>query len=601
MNEFLLQRIKTVPEKPGVYIFKDKNGHVLYVGKAKNLKNRLRSYLQPQENPRLRVMVSKIRDLQLILTGSESEALLLEANLIKQYKPYYNIRLKDDKKYPYLKITIKDYYPGIFATRDLSDRDSIYFGPYTSAKALRKTIRMVRNLFPVRTCTYKLAPGKRFPACIDYHIGKCIGPCVVDVPREEYMKLVNGIIELLSGRTTRVEKILEEEMKEAAENLEFERAAKIRDNLLALRELLSPQSVVSPNGKDLEVWGYALSRNFGVFVVLNVKTGKLVYKETFFVDTEPGISEIEAFEKFLWQYYSTATLWTNLIIVPELPPSVDYLRAYLEKKTEKKIKIRKPVSDENSLLKLAMENAQKELEIEIQKLKIEDRAIHPSLFELKDLLKLDRVPERIEAVDISHTFGNNPVGSIVVFEKGYPKKSDYRKYRIKTVQGIDDFSMIHEVVKRRLRRLTKEGKRLPDIFVIDGGVGQLNQALAAARELGVQDVYFLAIAKRFDELYTQDGKVLMLPRRSEALKLIQRLRNEAHRFAITFHRDLRTKEGFVSFLDTIPDIGEKRKQALISYFGSLSRLMSASVEEIQRVEGIGPKLAQKIYYHLHGD
>ncbi len=601
MNEFLLERIKTVPEKPGVYIFKDSRGNVLYVGKAKNLKNRLRSYLQPQENPRLRVMVSKIRDLQLILTGSESEALLLEANLIKQYKPYYNIRLKDDKKYPYLKITIKDYYPGIFATRDLSDRESIYFGPYTSAKALRKTIRMVRNLFPVRTCTYNLKPGKRFPACIDYHIGKCIGPCIVDVPRDEYMKLVEGIIELLSGRTTKVERILEEEMKKAAENLEFERAAKIRDNLLALRELLSPQSVITPNGKDLEVWGYALSQNFGVFVVLNVKTGKLVYKETFFVDTEPGISEVEALEKFLWQYYSSATLWTDLIVVPELPPSVDHLRAFLEGRTERKIRIRKPVADENSLVKLAMENAQKELEIELSKLKIEDRSLHPALFELKDLLNLDRVPERIEAVDISHTFGSNPVGSIVVFDKGYPRKSEYRKYRIKTVQGIDDFSMIHEVVKRRLRRLIKEGKRLPDIFVIDGGLGQLNQAIRAAEELGVKDTYFLAIAKRFDELYTQDGKVLMLPRRSEALRLIQRLRNEAHRFAISFHRDLRTKEGFVSFLDMIPDIGEKRKRALITYFGSLSRLMSASIEEIRRVEGIGPKLAEKIYYHLHGE
>ncbi len=600
MHEKVREKIKNAPSRPGVYMFKGEKGY-LYIGKAKSLKDRLQSYLAPQNNPRIRTVLKKATDLEYIVTTSEAEALLLEANFIKWYQPRYNVRLKDDKKYPYLKLTLNERFPRIFPTRDLRDDGSLFFGPYASAKAMRKTLRTVRKLFPIRTCKYRLPSKRKITPCIDYHIGKCLGPCVPGTSEEEYRKAVEGLIAFLSGRVEEVEERLQKEMEEAAKNLEFEKAAAIRDQLFAIREVTAGQSVVKKGGGDVDILAFAKSNKLAVALILQVRSGKVVSKEHFLLETAGEESPEEIARSFLNLYYTSATLTAQEIVLEPLPPDVKILEELLRKKTGREIRIRLPKKEERALLNIARDNVNRLLEEELEIKGIVSHGYPSSIVELQKELKLDRIPIRIEAVDISQLFGSNPVGSVVVFVMGKPAKSEYRRYRIKTVSGIDDFSMIEEVVKRRLKRIKEEGGELPDLFLIDGGAGQLSRAVRAAEELGLKGVNFAAIAKRFDELYLPDGRRVMLPRRSAALRLLQRIRDEAHRFAISYHRNLRQKEGLRSFLDTIPGLGETRKMALLNYFGTISRLLAASKEEIQKVKGFGPKLAERLYNFLHPD
>lgn len=597
--DFLREKIEGIPELPGVYIFKGDGGEVLYVGKAINLRNRLRSYLREEASPRLRALRQRARDVEIVVTRSEDEALLLEANFIKMLKPRYNIKLRDDKKYPFIKITVREPYPRIFLTRDIRNDGSIIVGPYAHARIVRKVLRLVRDLFPIRGCKYKLPTKRKISPCIDYFIGKCIGPCFRDVPQEEYRALVQGVVDFLTGRTEAVERRLEEEMRKAAQALEFEKAAKLRDQLRAVRAMIPGSEIAGIEGENRDFVAIRRLGGTALAFILKVRSGKAVDREDFVLDTPQEADDSEVLSSFLTQYYTSSTLTVTSIVVENLPDEREALERILERRVGRQIKIRSPKSEEKKLMEIAIMNAEKLLEEEISLKGVKGR-VHPALEELRELFSLDRVPIRIEAVDISQLFGKNAVGSIVVFDNGRPKKSQYRKYRIKGVKGIDDYRMMEEVLKRRFRRLKEEGE-LPDLLLVDGGRGQLNIALSVMKDIGIDGVYALGIAKRFDELHLPDGRVVMLPRRSHALRLLQRIRDEAHRFAITYHRKLRKKEALKSALDFIPGIGESKKKALMEYFGSVRRLMGASKDEIERVKGIGPVLADRIFKALHGE
>lgn len=600
LPEKVVKKINELPEKPGVYIFKDARGTTLYIGKAKNLKHRVKAYLQPQENPRLRRMLNKISSLEYLITQSEAEALLLEANLIKRFQPHYNIRLKDDKKYPYLKVTINDPYPRIYPTRNLTPDGSLLFGPYTSAASMRKALRLLRTLFPLRTCKYKLNTKRKINPCIDYFIGKCLGPCFKDDIKDDYKLAVDGAINFLTGKTKELEHRLEREMLEASKNLEFERAALIRDQLLAVRGFMGDQRVVQSEHKNQDIIGIATSGSNALLLILMLRNGKIVNKEHFLLDVPGGQEDLNAIlYEFLMLYYSSASLSADTVLLPEVPKNIDEITKMVEKRG-KRIKFRTPTPGESGLLKLAQENAKELLENEL-KWRLGKPLIPDSLRALKETLQLKDLPVRILAFDISQLFGSNAVGSSVEFRMGKPYKSGYRRYKIKRITGVDDYAMMKEVVERRFRRELEGNEELPDLVLIDGGIGQVHAAREALNILGLEEITLVGLAKRLDELHLESGEIVMLSQRSPALKLLQRIRDEAHRFALKYHTTLRSKNAFTSFLDTLPGVGEYRKNALIRYFGSLNRLMAASPNEIAQVPGIGKKLAEKIYLNLHGE
>lgn len=597
---FLREKLEEIPERPGVYIFRNAQGKPLYIGKAKNLRNRLRAYLNPGGHPRMEALHEKAEDLEVLVTGSEAEALILESNLIKELLPRYNIRLKDDRRYPYIKVTVGETFPGIYETRDTREKEGVvYFGPYPSARSIRKALRVLLRIFPLRTCHLKLPPNKWHSPCMEYHLGRCVAPCAFPLDPQEYRKLVNGALSYLSGRTREAEEVLEHQMKEAAEKLDFERAAFLRDQLMALRGTGRTHSITGTNAPNLDVLALARAGNLALVLVLPLREGRVVGKETFLLTADRTLRDEEVMGDFIASYYTPFVPGVQALIPLPHPEEPEEARQAFRERTGMDLPLRPPRFEEEGLCAIARENAERALDAELDRRARTKHGIHPALAELKELLHLERPPIRIECTDISQLFGAHPVGSVVVFENARPKKSEYRRFRIKGVKGIDDFAMIEEVVRRRLSRLVREGKPLPDLFLIDGGKGQLSHALAAARTLGVDDqVTFLAIAKRLDELHTVDGRVLMLPRRSPALRLLQRIRDEAHRFAVSYHRKLRSKEGIRSLLDQVPGIGEKRKRALIRYFGSAERVLSASPQELMRVPGIGPLIARKIYEHL---
>jgi len=577
--------INDIPERPGVYIFKSKT-EVLYVGKAKNLKNRIKTHLLNKT-----AFVKKAEKLEYILTKTESESLLLEANLIKQYKPRYNIRLTDDKKYPYIAITQNEMYPVIFLTRNLTLKDAEIFGPYMSASSIRKSLKILREIFPVRNCKYKLPSKRAIKPCIEYHMGLCPAPCVQGlVDPEEYKKNVDGIRQVLKGNINKAVEYLEKEMKKAAEDLNFEYAASLRDKITSLHELKYHFYISSLKEGSIDIIGMRGVKDRTYFYIIFYRDGKVVQTAYYKMEHSPNTPTKDALFAFLSQFYTSLATTSEKILVPVLPEDKKALEETLG------VSIEIPSKEFKKLLDIAMENAE---EVALNEEKKRHK-VHPALLEIKEIFGLSHVPERIECVDASQLFGAFRVASLVVFEKGRPKKSEYRRYRIKT-PGKDDFAMIYETTLRRFKRALSEGSGLPDMYILDGGLLQLKAALKAKFELGLKNVLFVAFAKRFDDFYIEDGGHIMLPQRSFSLKLFKRIRDEAHRFAITYHRNLRGRESFKDFLDYIPDIGEKRKKALLFYFGSLKKLRDATVDELVKVPGIGPKLAEKLYNFLHED
>lgn len=570
-----------LPDCPGVYIMKDKSGRVIYVGKALSLRKRVRSYSTDNTHPKTRALVSHIDTIDYIVTDSEREALLLEANLIKLHLPRYNIRLKDDKKYPYIKVTLKEDFPTVIPTRDLGDQNAVYFGPYTNAKKMRRALKSATKAFPVRIC--RRMPRK---ACALYYMGRCPAPCEGKIEKGAYRKLVREMIDFLSGKSDRIEKNLKKELELYKDNMEFEKAIVIRDRLRALDEIKKKQRVVLKTNKNLDVLGLTSRKRTAVVAVLKIREGRMMGIEHYTLNIGRGDSNEEIIDTFLVQYYKDTFYVPDEVILPALGKK-KLLEDWIRNKAGRKVQIKVPKrGDRLSLLKLATENAVLHIEEETPE------RISNSLTELQKYLHLERPPGLIEAFDISNIFGKYAVGSKVAIKDGRRDKSLYRRFRIRRVSGIDDPKMMEEVVERRF----KMSNKTPDLVIVDGGIAQVRSAHRAIENILGKPIAVFGLAKRFEELFTIDGMIISIPKSSSALKLLQRIRDEAHRFAIEYHRKLRDRTG--SILDEIEGIGRKRRELLLKHFGSLERLKRAGRDEIESIPGVGKLYSERIYEFL---
>ncbi|MGQ9610884.1 MAG: excinuclease ABC subunit UvrC [bacterium] len=596
----LEDKLKAIPSQPGVYIMKDADEKVLYIGKAISLSNRVRSYFQPSAKPHAVTpgMIPYVKDIDYIITDNEVEALILENTLIQKYKPRYNIKLKDDKRYPYIKITSEDY-PRISMTRNTEKDGSKYFGPYVHAKATRQSLKEITKAFPIRTCNLDLEEGKNNNRpCLDYHIGRCPAPCAGLINKDDYQEIVKNAILFLKGNGDQIINNLSEEMKKAAEQLNFERAAYLRDRINSIQQILEKQKVSSYDGEDQDIIGFYQKDDDTCVVILMVRGGKLMDQEHFFMSGTEGSSPEEILSAFIEQYYHSASFIPKTIILQNEIESKETIKNWLSEKRGSNVILHIPLKGKKlEMSQLAIKNAKSILERE--KLHtVFKKDDNPALIRLRDILSLPRQPSRIDAFDISNIGADWAVGSMVVFRDGEPDKSEYRRYRIKAVQGQDDFAMMREVLTRRIKSAVNGETPLPDLMLIDGGKGQLNAALEAIKESGLKQPV-ISLAKKFEHIFVS-GKPdpIILDDRDPALFLLQRIRNEAHRFAQAYHKKLRSRELTESLLDQIPSVGEKRKQWLIQHFGSIERIRSATIDELRSVKGISQKIAEDIRKHL---
>ncbi|MDO5787057.1 MAG: excinuclease ABC subunit UvrC [Phascolarctobacterium sp.] len=592
-SDSIKNALAVLPDKPGVYLMHDAEGKVIYVGKAVVLKNRVRSYFRnlASHTPKVKAMVAKIAEIETIITSSEVEALILECNLIKKYRPRYNISLKDDKSYPYLKVTMQEDFPRLHMTRRLSRDGAKYYGPYADAGAMYETMKLLKTMFPLRTCR-KMNPDR---PCLNYHIKRCLAPCAGYVSKEEYGKMIKSVCMVLDGRTTELERDLKQRMQEAAEEYAFEEAARLRDQLQAVERLNESQKAVTNNGGDMDVIGFAQDMTGNCLQIFFVRKGKLIGRDNFFLQ-DGGEEPQEVLTAFLKQYYNEATFIPREIVLPQLPEVEEQqvIELWLRQKAERKVELIQPQRGvKRELLQLANDNALKLLQERLRKGSLSLKNDEQAAEELQQALGLAHSLERMDCFDISHTQGSETVASMVVFRNGSISKKDYRKYKIVSAEGKpDDFKSMQEVVYRRY----KDYEDLPSLVVIDGGKGQLNSALEVIRGLGLADLPVVGLAKREEEIFIpHQSTSILLDRDSAALHLIQRIRDEAHRFAITFHRKLRGKRNLVSVLDHVEGIGPKRRQALWRAFKTLDAMKAASVEELAAVEGMNSTAAQTLY------
>ena len=592
-SDSIKNALAVLPDKPGVYLMHDAEGKVIYVGKAVVLKNRVRSYFRnlASHTPKVKAMVAKIAEIETIITSSEVEALILECNLIKKYRPRYNISLKDDKSYPYLKVTMQEDFPRLHMTRRLSRDGAKYYGPYADAGAMYETMKLLKTMFPLRTCR-KMNPDR---PCLNYHIKRCLAPCAGYVSKEEYGKMIKSVCMVLDGRTTELERDLKQRMQEAAEEYAFEEAARLRDQLQAVERLNESQKAVTNNGGDMDVIGFAQDMTGNCLQIFFVRKGKLIGRDNFFLQ-DGGEEPQEVLTAFLKQYYNEATFIPREIVLPQLPEVEEQqvIELWLRQKAERKVELIQPQRGvKRELLQLANDNALKLLQERLRKGSLSLKNDEQAAEELQQALGLEHSLERMDCFDISHTQGSETVASMVVFRKGSISKKDYRKYKIVSAEGKpDDFKSMQEVVYRRY----KDYEDLPNLVVIYGGKGQLSSALEVIRGLGLADLPVVGLAKREEEIFIpHQSTSILLDRDSAALHLIQRIRDEAHRFAITFHRKLRGKRNLVSVLDHVEGIGPKRRQALWKAFKTLDAMKAASVEELAAVEGMNSTAAQTLY------
>ncbi len=592
-SDSIKNALAVLPDKPGVYLMHDATGKVIYVGKAVVLKNRVRSYFRnlASHTPKVKAMVAKIAEIETIVTSSEVEALILECNLIKKYRPRYNIMLKDDKTYPYLKVTMQEDFPRLVVTRRQARDGAKYYGPYADAGAMHATVKLLRGMFPLRTCR-KMNPDR---PCLNYHIKRCLAPCAGYVSRTEYSSMIKSVCMVLDGRTNELERDLQRRMQEAAENYAFEEAARLRDQLQAVQRLNEQQKAVTNNGGDMDVIGYGQDITGSCIQIFFVRKGKLIGRDNFFLHND-GDSAVEVLSAFIKQYYNEATFIPKEIVLPFTLEDEDKetVEAWLTERSSRKVELVVPQRGvKKELLKLANDNAVKLLEERLRKGSLSLKNDVEAAEELQQVLGIDHALERMDCFDISHTQGTETVASMVVFRNGSISKKDYRKYKIVSAEGKpDDFKSMQEVVYRRY----KDYEDLPSLVVIDGGKGQLSSALEVIRGLGLHDLPVVGLAERNEEIFLpHQSKSIMLDRDSAALHLIQRIRDEAHRFAITFHRKLRTKRNLVSVLDHVDGIGPKRRQALWKAFKTIDAMKAASVEELAAVDGMNSAAAQTLY------
>ncbi|MBR4643218.1 MAG: excinuclease ABC subunit UvrC [Selenomonadaceae bacterium] len=583
MMDVLQEKIKTLPDAPGVYLMKDVRGKIIYVGKARVLKNRVRQYFQSNKNhgAKVKAMVAKIADFETIITAGEVEALILECNLIKKNRPRYNISLKDDKSYPYLRLTAEDF-PRIILTRRIIHDGSRYFGPYTSGLAVKETLQLLRKIFPLRTCkTFAKRP------CLEFHIKRCLAPCAKKISREDYMRLVKAAEKFLEGRTAQVERELSKQMIDAAENLNFEEAARLRDILSAIKKVTEKQKIVTDTG-DADAIGLARLENETCAQIFFIREGKVTGRENFLLTGANDETDSQAVTEFIKQYYSRAQISATEILLPfDLPE--DDTKLLSEWLGVKLIVPKRGVK--RSLVEMAIQNAEKFLSEESARRQLKNAQTIGAVEELKNFLNLSKLPRRMECFDISHIQGAETVASMVVFEDGAPDKKSYRRFKIRSTEGKpDDFLSMREVTSRRYGST----ENLPDLIVIDGGIGQLNSALEIIRGAGHQ-VPVVGLAKQFELIFVEGASVpIELPKDSQALKLMQRIRDEAHRFAITYHRKLRRKRNLKSELDNVAGIGVKRRTELFKAFGSLAKIKAAAVEELATVPGMNQSAAESL-------
>ena len=593
MTEIVEEKLKLLPDSPGVYIMKNEAGKVIYVGKAVVLKNRVRQYFQSNKghSPKVRVMVSKIADFETILTGSEMEALILECNLIKKYRPRYNISLKDDKTYPYVKVTLAEKYPRVMITRRIMKDGARYFGPYTQVGAVHESLKLLRRLFPMRTCKHMDVDRP----CLEYHIKRCVAPCTGEVNPEEYKKMVDAVCLFLEGRTEIVEKRLEEQMMDAAENLRFEEAARLRDQLHAVQKVAEKQRIVTGSG-DQDAIGMSRSE-IGVCVqIFFIRSGKMIGREHFLLSGSEEESNSDVLSAFLKQYYHRASFIPHEILLPMEVSEQQVIGEWLTEKKGSKVYVEVPQrGTKHDIVMMAENNAAKYLSDEAARIKTSNEQTEGAVRELGEYLGMKQLPWRMECFDISHIQGSETVASMVVFEGGIPNKSAYRRFKIKSAEGKpDDFLSMREVTTRRYGK--KDVEDMPDLIIIDGGKGQLSSALEIIRGAGHTAVPVIGLAKQFEWIFVEGkSEPVILPRNSQALFLMQRIRDEAHRFAITYHRSLRGKRNLVSVLDHITGIGEKRRQALRKKFGTIQNMRDASVEELAAVPGMTRPAARAVY------
>ncbi|RPH99202.1 MAG: excinuclease ABC subunit C [Calditrichaeota bacterium] len=605
MSHSVAEKLETLSPKPGVYLFKDKSGNIIYVGKAKVLRNRVRSYFQDKKRLDAKTLhlVARIADLETIITDTEVEALILEAALVKEHQPRYNINLKDDKSFPYIRVT-HETFPRIFPTRKIIKDGSRYFGPYTDVLRLKTLLSTIKKLFPIRSCKLPLEPASiregKFKVCLNYHIHRCHGPCEGFISAEEYQRTIEYIVEFIKGHTQFIEKDLKTRMQLLASELKFEQAARLRDQLKSVEMFSQRQKVLDPELADRDLISLATEDEFACCVVFKVRQGRIIGKDFFILEHVEGEEIRTVLRVFLQQFYFDSQDIPPEILVPiALAEELDTFEAWLAQKREKKVRIVLPQRGEKArLLEMCKKNARFHLSEFLLKKQQAAEYIAGSVKALQKALKLSLPPKRIEGFDISNIQGTFPVASMVCFINGRPAKAEYRRFKIRSKETPDDFAMMHEVVKRRYGRLEKEGKPLPDLILIDGGKGQLSAAISALKTLTIELPPIVALAKRLDEIFVPDvAEAQNIPRDSSGLKLLQRIRDESHRFAVTFHRQLRSKNALISELDAIPGIGLKRRQKLIRTFGSVVRLKKASSAELQQVEGISVKLAEQIIAH----
>ncbi len=613
------EKLRQLPDNPGIYLMKNAAGEIIYVGKAVSLKNRVRSYFQAGQNHsiKVRIMVSHIADLDYILTDSEVEALILENNLIKEHRPKYNIRLKDDKTYPYLKVTVDEEYPRIYMTRRVVRDGARYFGPYTDSGAVRDTLHVLRKTFPLRTCKKKSLEKERRP-CLNYHIGQCLAPCAGKLEPARYRGMVRDVTLFLEGRQEDLIRQLSAEMEQAAHELQYERAAELRDRVRALQKVVEKQKIVSGDLADQDVMAIAREGDQTCAQIFFVRGGKLLGREHYMLDETSGLTDRDVINAFIKQYYNQVAYIPGEILVPCTLQEEEVISLWLGEKRGSRVRFRVPRRGEKlRLLELVQKNAAEQL-AHYRALQAREQArTYGAMDELQLALGLPERPERMECFDISNTQGTESVGSMVVFEHGMPKNQDYRRFKIKTVQGPNDFASMQEVIRRRFSRALKEqadvreGKLaeekakfavLPDLIIIDGGKGQLSAAREAMQDLGFGAIPTFGLAKENEWLFTEDqSQPIVLARNSEGLYLVQRVRDEAHRFAVTYHRQLRGQRSLRSQLDEIPGIGPKRRKALLEHFRSMARLKQATVDELAAVDTISRPLAEEIFEYFHNE
>ncbi len=584
MKKSLKEKINEAPLFPGVYLFKNQKNKILYIGKASNLKNRLTSYLNS-------TFMDQATDIDTIVTNSDVEALTLEESLIKLHKPKYNIRLKDDKKFPYLKVTIKDDFPRILFTRNLKDDGSLIFGPYTNAKALRRTRDALCRIFKLVSCTKDLSRKYTRP-CLEYYLGRCSAPCTQSISKDEYAGLVDKGIKFLHGNSDELEKSIEEQMWMHSKNENFEAAKILRDQLFAIRKISQRQQIVTDDNVSRDVIGTARTRFHCVACLFRVRENRLFSKEIYDLKINPQNTDEEIASAFIRLIYTHVSFLPRKIIIAAMPNDWDIQARWFQNRGFRVQIVTKPKGAVKSLLDWAKKNAESEVSTKVGK-----HRVAPVLLEIQEKLHLQEPPRWIEGFDVSNLGDKFAVGSSVAFRDGKPYKQYYRRYRIKRIAGQDDFAMMRQIVSRRLKDIQGR-KRKPGLLLIDGGKGQLSSALRVIKEMET-DIPTFALAKRSDGLYDQQGNVISIPQTAKGFYLLKRLRDEAHRFAIGYHRKLRGKQITKSVLDSIDGIGKSRKYAILKYFGSIEALRKASDAEIAKIPGIGAHIAKRIYEALH--